>query len=54
MEKLITKRIKKGWKLTKKQTQYVQDYIDPRYCNNCGICDFNLKLYLGLIDVGAV
>jgi len=49
MDKAIVKRLKKDWRLTKHQLEYVTTFIDPNFCNNCGICIFNLKNYYGLI-----
>lgn len=50
MDKAIIKRLKKGWRLTKNQLEHVNLLIDPRFCNNCGTCRFNLMNYYGLIE----
>lgn len=50
MDKGIIKRLKKGWHLTKGQLEYVQVFISPQHCNECGTCRFNLMNFYGLID----
>lgn len=48
MKKQIKARIKKGWKPTKKQVEWIQETFLPQYENGCGYCWFNLLMYLGL------
>ncbi len=48
MKKGITKRVKKGWRLTKKQIAWYQEYIDPKFTNDCGHCILNLHFFCGL------
>lgn len=47
MENRIKIRIKKGLRLTKAQVAWAENAIG-KYDDDCGICLFNLCLYLGI------
>ncbi len=49
MAKQIKRRLLKGWKPTKKQIEFIKEYIDPKYDNSCGHCYFNLNAYFGTL-----